>query len=285
MTFVYFDPICEPFKHMKNKYYSNMLSKKEEKHIESEVQQIMTYLRRESGGPGLNQFSELTKHIFMSSWVGASNREALKDYKIDRIICLSGEMKPRSLMDTYEVNGINHKALPVSDNINEDISRYFELVYNEIHSAVTNDENILIHCHAGNSLSASFVLYYYLKRYYVTNFGKNTKEDFNLVDPRNFVLLDILKFVKEYRPCVEPNAEFVNQLLIAEMFIKKRLKQFLDKQLETENKYKRDRDIKETEKRKKDRAKPNNEKIESELSSQVSEASLEESVSSEDTSS
>lgn len=232
-----------------------MLNKKEERYVENELQKITTYLRRESGGPGLNQFSELTKHIYVSSWVGAANREALKDYNIDNIICLSGEKKPRSLMDTYEVHGINHKALPLVDSADQDISKYFEPVYNEIHKSVENDENILIHCHAGSSLSASFVLYYYLKRYYMTNFGKTTREDFELVNPQNFYLMDIIKFVKEYRPCIEPNAEFINQLLIAELFIKKRLKEYLDTQMEAEKQHKRERAIKDAAKRKKERQK------------------------------
>lgn len=232
-----------------------MLSNKEEKAIEKVAQEITTFLRRDSGGPGLNQFSELTKHIFMTSWVGASNREALRDYKIDRIICLSTEAKPRALMDTYADYNINHKVLPLTDGPNEEISQHFELIYNEIHDAVTKDENILIHCQAGSSLSTAFVLYYYLKRYYVTNFGKTTKGDFELVDPQQFYLLDIIKFVKEYRPCIEPNAGFVHQLLIAEMYIKKRLKQFVDKQLEIEEKYKREKAIKNAEKRKQERDK------------------------------
>lgn len=232
-----------------------MLSNKEEKAIEKEVQEITTFLRRDSGGPGLNQFSELTKHIFMTSWVGASNREALRDYKIDHIICLSTEAKPRSLMDTYKDYNINHKVLQLTDSPSEDISKHFELIYNELHDAVTKDENILIHCYAGSSLSAAFVLYYYMKRYYVTNFGKSSKGDFELVDPQKFYLLDIIKFVKEYRPCIEPNAEFVHQLLIAEMLIKKRLRQFLDKQLETEEKYKREKAAKNAEKKKQERNK------------------------------
>ncbi len=246
-----------------------MLSNKEEKAIEKEVQEITTFLRRDSGGPGLNQFSELTKHIFMTSWVGASNREALRDYKIDRIICLSTEAKPRALMDTYKDYNINHKALPLSDEPNEDISKHFELIYNELHDAVTKDENILIHCYAGSSLSAAFVLYYYMKRYYVTNFGKSSKGDVGLVDLYQFHLLDIIKFIKEYRPCIEPNAEFVHQLLIAEMLIKKRLKQFLDKQLETEEKYKREKAAKNAERKKQEK----NKKIESSESNQSDESS------------
>lgn len=232
-----------------------MLSNKEEKAIEKEVQEITTFLRRDSGGPGLNQFSELTKHIFMTSWVGASNREALRDYKIDRIVCLSAEAKPRALMDTYKDYNIDHKALPLTDAPSEDISKHFELIYNELHDAVTQDENILIHCYAGSSLSAAFVLYYYMKRYYVTNFGKSTKIDNELVDPQQFYLLDIIKFVKEYRPCIEPYAEFVHQLIIAEMLIKKRLRQMLDKQLEVEEKYKREKAAKNAERKKQERDK------------------------------
>ena len=172
-----------------------MLNKKEERYIENELQQITSYLRRDSGGPGLNQFSELTKHIYVSSWVGASNREALTDYRINRIICLSAEKKPRSLMDTYQINHIDHKVLPLIDSPDENISKYLELVYDAIHQSVMNDENILVHCHAGSSLSAAFVIYYYLKRFYMTNFGKDIAEDFALVDPANFNLINIIKFV------------------------------------------------------------------------------------------
>ena len=240
-----------------------MLNKKEERYIENEVQTITAYLRRESGGPGLNQFSELTEHIYLSSWVGASNREALKDYNIERIICLSGEKKPRSLMDTYDVFNIEHKVLPVADSNEEDISRYFELVYSEIHKSVEANENILVHCYAGSSLSASFVIYYYLKRYYMTNFGKHANRDYELVDPQKFYLLDIIKFVKQYRSCIEPSAEFVHQLLMAETFIKKRLMKHVEAQEEAEKKYKREKAIRDAEKRKKEKSKPRSKKIES----------------------
>jgi hypothetical protein len=238
-----------------------MLNKKEERYIESEIQNITSYLRRDSGGPGLNQFSELTAHIYLSSWVGGSNREALKDYDIVRIICLSTEKKPRSLIDTYQVLNIEHKVLPLMNNPDEDISKYFELVYIEIHKSVENDENILIHCQSGQSLSASFVIYYYLKRYYMTNFGKDVKKDYDMVDPQNFYLLDIIKFVKQYRPCVEPNAEFIHQLLMAEMFIKKRLRQYIEVQLEAEKKHKRERAKREAEKRRKEREKEKKEPV------------------------
>jgi protein-tyrosine phosphatase len=239
-----------------------MLNKKEERYIESEVQKITTYLRREAGGPGLNHFSELTEHIFLSSWVGGSNREALKDYEIVRIICLSNEKKPRSLMDTYQVYNIEHKALPLSDSPDEDISKYFELVYSEIHKSVENDENILIHCQSGQSLSAAFVIYYYLKRYYMTNFGKEVRRDYDMVNPQKFYLLEIIRFVKQYRSCAEPNAEFVHQLLMAETFIKKRLKQYIDKQLEAEKKHKRERAHREAEKRRKEKEQEKEKKTE-----------------------
>lgn len=224
-----------------------MLTKHDQELIEEETSNIGYYLRREAG-PGMNKFSEITPHIFISDWDGAANGDNLRDNDIELIICVSKERKSKTTTNLYESLRINQIVIPIADNPQENLSMHFENFYEIVHNALLEERTILVHCQYGTSVSAALVLFYLLKRYYITNFGKKETRDMELIGPV-FKLQNIIEFVKERRPCVEPNPGFIAQILTAEMFLKKKLTAIYQAREQAARKARRHRDIEEAEKR------------------------------------
>jgi len=208
-----------------------MLTKRDKKYIEDEVEKISKYLV-ESGGPGLSKFSEITPHIFISNWASACQGTYLRDKSIEFVICVSKDKKNRDEMKLYDAMRIHQIYIPLEDNMRENINIYFERFYDTMYSAILEEKNILVHCQTGASASVALVLYYLLKRYYVTNFGKRELLDRELTSLRNFKLKSIIEYMKERRTCVDPNLGFIAQLLTAEVFLKKQLAAIFDARIE-----------------------------------------------------
>lgn len=208
-----------------------MLTKRDKKYIEDEVEKISKYLV-ESGGPGLGKFSEITPHIFISNWASSCQGTYLRDKSIEFVICVSKDKKNRDEMKLYDAMRIHQIYIPLDDNMRENINIYFERFYDTMYAAILEEKNILVHCQTGASASVALVLYYLLKRYYVTNFGKRELLDRELTSLRNFKLKSIIEYMKERRTCVDPNLGFVAQLLTAEVFLKKQLAAIFDARIE-----------------------------------------------------
>jgi len=171
----------------------------------------------------MNKFSCITPHLFISNWRGSYNADELRDNEIELIVCLSKEKKDKRALKMYDSMRIHQIVIPLEDAPRENISAHFEQFYNMIHGAILEERNILVHCQTGTSTSAALVLFYLLKRYYITNFGKKEYLDQELIHPNMFKLMKIIEFVKGRRPCIEPNPGFISQILSAEMFLKKKL--------------------------------------------------------------
>ncbi|CAD8067073.1 unnamed protein product [Paramecium primaurelia] len=84
--------------------------------------------------------------------------------------------------------------LDIHDNMNSQISKVFERSYLFIENALKSQQNVLIHCAAGISRSATLVLAYLMKTY-------------------QYTLEQALRFLKQKRPYVRPNPGFLLQLL------------------------------------------------------------------------
>lgn len=83
--------------------------------------------------------------------------------------------------------------IPTKDYNQENISQYFETTFNYIENELSKGNNVLVHCAAGVSRSATIVVAYLIKKY---------KWSYNKA----------LDFVKAKRPCINPNLGFVMQL-------------------------------------------------------------------------
>lgn len=161
-------------------------------YIESNMMHRFKYMLR---------MSQITNHIFLSNWNISQDFNKLEKNNIKTIITINTVYKPQSILDKYKENGITHHMIELDDNHNENIEKYFESTSNIIQKSCDKKENILVHCTAGISRSASIIIAYLIQKSY--QIRKNEK----LVYPV------ILKMVKKERPIIQPNPGFERQLL------------------------------------------------------------------------
>ncbi len=206
-----------------------MLTKIDQKYIKAELLSIGKYLKQEAG-PGMSKFSEITPHLFITNWESACNSSHLKDKTIELVILVSKDNKTDKEMRLYQAMRIQQVKIDIADVPSENITKYFDKFYNLVYNSVLEEKNILIHCETGISSSVAFVLYYLLKRYYITNYGKKRSLDAELASPKSFQLKRIIEYLKIRRTCIEPNMGFVQQLLTAELFMKKEIAGDLERQ-------------------------------------------------------
>jgi dual specificity MAP kinase phosphatase len=85
-------------------------------------------------------------------------------------------------------------CFPLVDQGDCDIKQYFVDTFKIIDEALSNNQNILVHCQAGISRSATIVIAYIIRK------QKKTMDE-------------SLKFVQSKRSCVSPNLGFCGQLI------------------------------------------------------------------------
>lgn len=137
--------------------------------------------------------------LYLSNDYVARNRKILNDYKITHILNLT-----TNIPNMYEPD-IIYKKIIIFDFETQNISLYFEEAFEFIDNALKDEKNaVLVHCNAGISRSASFIIGYLMKK----NICKNYK--------------DALRFVRFKRPIINPNKGFERQLINLEK--KKKIK-------------------------------------------------------------
>ncbi|CAD8087523.1 unnamed protein product [Paramecium sonneborni] len=90
--------------------------------------------------------------------------------------------------------------LDIHDNMNSQISNVFERSFIFIENSLKFQQNILVHCAAGISRSATLVLAYLMKSF-------------------QYTLEQALRYLKQKRPYVRPNPGFLLQLLDYEIML------------------------------------------------------------------
>ena len=130
---------------------------------------------------------EVIPHLYLGSIGSASNLKELQKFNITHIVCCGANIK------NFFPDKLKYFNIPILDSDKEDIKKYFESSYKYIDEAIQNKGNVLIHCHAGVSRSASFVIAYIMKA---------QKKSYDTV-------LDI---VKSKRNKINPNPGFIQQL-------------------------------------------------------------------------
>ena len=76
-----------------------LLTKRDQQHVESEVKKIAKFLQQEAG-PGMDKFSEITSHLYISNWSSACNPNYLKDKDIELVVCTSKDNKSKNDNDS-----------------------------------------------------------------------------------------------------------------------------------------------------------------------------------------
>ncbi len=97
--------------------------------------------------------------------------------------------------------------LVIDDDKDENISQYFFKVHKIISDAINENKNVIVHCAAGMSRSASLVIAY-------------------LMIENNWQYEEAYNYVKRKRPIIDPNNGFIKQLKAIEYKIKNFQKSF-----------------------------------------------------------
>ena len=149
---------------------------------------------------------EIIPHLFISNWFASNNIDIIKAYNIKAVITLETHSKPHDILSYYKNNNIDFMYIYLYDIPDANIYNFFDSSYDFINSHIKNRENVLVHCYAGISRSASIILNYMCKFLYIHNDLKNE----NPTD----VVNKCLEYAKNKRPIINPNPGFLNQLKI-----------------------------------------------------------------------
>lgn len=125
-------------------------------------------------------------NIYLGSRAATVDADKLVEQNI-RYILVAGKM----IINIYP--NVIYYILPIEDSTKQNILSYISDAMTFIKQSQNEDSNILIHCMAGKSRSASFVIAYLIK-YYGYTYHK------------------AYKYVKSIRSVCRPNVYFVKQL-------------------------------------------------------------------------
>lgn len=121
-----------------------------------------------------NVINLVVDNLFIGN-INALHPSILHHYDIKAVISVIG----RDVNIVYP-NHINHLRINIDDHESENIEPWLEPVYQFIDAHRMKKMNVLVHCHAGISRSATMVLYYLMKYFKVPlriAFGHLRKKD------------------------------------------------------------------------------------------------------------
>jgi len=131
--------------------------------------------------------SRVVEGVYIGSRDEASNKDWLDQHNITHILNASKEV-PNYFTEKYK-----YIKLGLSDHPKQSIKHVLTPSIYFVRDAIRNDGNILIHCHAGVSRSATIVIY-------------------TLMHTMKWSFDKAYDFLKRKHPRANPNAGFVRQL-------------------------------------------------------------------------
>ena len=135
---------------------------------------------------------KITENIWLGDDKSAKNITILKKEGINKILSVMDNQFPK-----YDKkDNFIHKKIGVIDTPSENIIKYFGESINFMES----EEKVLVHCKAGASRSASFVIAYIMWK-------------------QNKTFEEALDYVNKKR-CINPNIGFIEQLKMFEKLLK-----------------------------------------------------------------
>lgn len=130
-------------------------------------------------------------HLYLGNMEGSYDIDLLTKNRISVIINMALEIPENKKVNQYL--GIKYYTYLWDDTPNFNILKEMDNVTSFIHSLISKGNNVLVHCRAGVSRSASVVIAYLIRYYGMT--------------PR-----DAYSYVKNRRPIINPNPGFIRQL-------------------------------------------------------------------------
>ncbi|XGW08264.1 hypothetical protein V3C99_010959 [Haemonchus contortus] len=157
-------------------------------------QPCLSSISQNADGP-----TQIFPFMYLGSQQDALDEEKIKKYGITHVVNLSIACpRPKSIE-----NDKNFFRIPVNDSYQEKLSQYFEEAWVFLERVRTEGKVVLIHCLAGISRSPTLAISY------VMRYKKMSSED-------------AYKLVKEKRPSISPNFNFMGQLLEYEQLLIKK---------------------------------------------------------------
>lgn len=153
----------------KNEKKSSTDTKEEEKKSKTRYEKI---------GKGISEI--LPGWLFLGSLRDARDKETLLQYKIKYILNCAKESKP------YHQDTFTHLHVQLSDIETENIKDNFEICFQYLEKARTEQTPILVHCIMGKSRSSSVIIAY-------------------LMLSQKWTLFQSYHHVKQKRPLIQPN--------------------------------------------------------------------------------
>lgn len=194
------------------------LERRARKAEENTFHSIVQFIRANMG-PGINKISPVTQNIFLSDAGAAHDMSQISAHNIASILYLgTNDPDVKIAMRWKKKKIIFEKLIPPAAQKLDAIKlrTYFSIVYNIVHKYVAREIHILIYCDNGIILSPTAVIYYFLQRFYLTNFDKCGEK---LID-EIYYLKNVVEMVKESRKCIAPNDMMIAFLLRCETSMK-----------------------------------------------------------------
>uniref|UniRef100_A0A1B6DT61 protein-tyrosine-phosphatase n=1 Tax=Clastoptera arizonana TaxID=38151 RepID=A0A1B6DT61_9HEMI len=133
--------------------------------------------------------SRVLPFLYIGNATDAADLATLNALGISRVLNVTSQ-----LPGYHESCGITYKQLPASDSGHQNLKQYFEEAYQFIEEARKSGASVLVHCQAGVSRSPTIAIAYIMKH-------------------RQLTMVEAYKVVKNKRPIISPNLNFMGQLL------------------------------------------------------------------------
>jgi len=127
--------------------------------------------------------------LYLGNQHDAADLNTLRSLGVTRVLNVTSH-----LPGYHEACGITYKQLPASDSGHQNLKQYFEEAFDFIEEARNSGASVLVHCQAGVSRSATIAIAYIMKHKLLT-------------------MVEAYKLVKNARPIISPNLNFMGQLL------------------------------------------------------------------------
>ena len=153
---------------------------------------------------------EIVPQLYISNVFTSNNIDILERYRIKAVVTVINDyQKPENVLLYYRLHSISSLYIDIPDDPNANISNDFDVTYRFIKDNINKGHNVLVHCHAGISRSATIICNYLIRNYY-RELSENHKV--NYLTPKETVYTFVL-FMRKKRPIIHPNDGFMNQLL------------------------------------------------------------------------
>jgi protein-tyrosine phosphatase len=131
-------------------------------------------------------------NIYIGSDQSANNYDKMKELGITHVIVVGSELSCRF------PKHFKYMHVCMYDTEDENLLRYLDITTDYMKSIYDSDKinKILVHCSAGISRSASIVIAYLLRYTFMNHYD------------------DAFMFLREIRPIIDPNSNFVKQLKV-----------------------------------------------------------------------